>query len=495
MKEETKTALAKDTLWYTASVYVAQLLGFFTGIITRKFLEPGEMGIWVLLQTFLSYSLLGELGIFTAMYCRIPAYEGEGKPEKVRLTYNAAFTFSSLVSIFVVVGFSLYAWRFGVSLSHPQRWGLALIGVLSVLTLVYNFYVCLLWAWNRFKLLGWIVMGNACLMIMGIVFLVPRFGIYGLFLINLLVPTVSALYIMNKIQLRPRWVWDAKAVADLLVYGFPLFFGGMIFTVFISLDKVMIAKLVSTEALGFYSIATIVYSFSSTAPKMLSIVLLPRMRAEYAATGSIHQVTTMVLKPDLVIAYLSPVILGMAYFLLPIFVDRILVKYEPGVQAAQILLLGSFFISLIYNVQNFLITIEKRVQSVPFLLFAVLAAVLLNMGLIQAGFGIGGVALGMSLAFFIYFLSLSYYVLRHFFSHRGALRHIAEILFIFVYFVLCLYGIERWIPGSFQISRMMIRCMVFLITCLPLVYIAEQRLGVFQYGWRIFKKKGVEVAA
>ncbi len=491
--EPVKEKLIKDTLWYTASVYVAQFFGMFSGFATRKFLEPTEMGVWVILQTMLSYGLFAELGILTAMYCRVPVYEGLKDKNKVKETYNAAFTFVFCAAIFAMVIFTLIG--FIKPLGHATRIGMFAAGGMVLLTLVYNFYISLLWSWHRFKLLGWTIILNAVLTVFFVFLWVKPWRLSGLYLSALITTAFSIVCIWVNLKVTPKLFFDRRVIFDLLRFGAPIFAAGMIYTIFLSIDRVMIAKLISTEALGLYSIATVVFSFSSTAPKMFSIVLFPRMQEEYASSGSVDRIVSMVIKPDLIIAFLSPVVLGLAYFLIPIMVRKILMKYTAGILAAQILLLGSFFLSLVYNVQNFLITVNKRTHSIPFLILAIGAGLSLIYVFIKRGMGIEGVALAMSFTFFTYFLTLTCYVLRHFLGRREVLIHLIQILFGYAYFIFWVIVIGLWAPVRSEYLSLIFKCLVFLAASLPAVLWADKKTSVLRYGFSTIRIKIKSTAA
>lgn len=492
MTQSKSEKIASDTFWYTFATYFAQLMGLFTGIATRKLVQPQEMGQWVLLQTLLNYGLFAEMGILTAMVCRVPFYLGKNDPDAARRTRDAAFTFSFSASLVIAVVY-LAASFWLPSLNQPaMRLGVAVVALLIVLTLLYNFYISYLWGTNGFQLLGWGIILNSILNVAAVMTLVRLYGLAGLYASTTLVTFCSLLFLMAKSKILPSFRLDFRAIGDLLVYGFPMILGGLASVLLLSMDRWVITRFLNFEALGYYSIATIVLPLAVTAPKMASIVLFPRMQEDFAATGSLDAATQKVVKPDLLIASFSPIFLGLAYLALPLFVQCLLPKYVAGIPAALILLGGSYFLSLAYNSENFLITIDKRAHSVPFLLAAVGVATAASVIFIKKSFGLNGVAMGMSLGFLFYFLTLTAYVLSHHLKGRQMAAHYGQIFGHFIYFAISVVFIARLSFGERPWANLAARGALWILVSAPVLIRTERQHGVLKRLWYnrpIFREK------
>lgn len=484
-----KQKVASDSLWYTFSVYAAQFLGIVSGIATRKFLEPAEMGTWVALQTLLSYALLSELGILTAMYCRVPVYAGGRQPEKENAAIGASFTFAmtgAVVMALIFLGLAATGRPFD---SAVARTGLAVCAAVTLLTLGYNFYVSLMWARHAFSLVGRAVLLNAVLQLVLVFVLVPAFGLYGLYASSLSALVLTLVFVVVKLRFMPTIRFDWKTTIELLRFGAPIFLSGMVFTFFLTLDRVLIVRFLDMRALGHYSIALVAFSFSSIAPKMFSIVLFPWMQREFDVSGSMEQAMRLVVKPDLLVALLSPLVLGFAYLTIPFLVQTVLVKYAPGIRASQSLLLGSFFLSLVYNAQSFLIAINKRVHSIPFLFAASATATVGGSFFISRGMGIEGAALGMGAGFFAYFASLNLYALSRCLRARRIAQHFSEILLCFGYFVLCVRGLDNAAFTSSALGNLACKLLALGVLWLPVLWWADHRTSALRQGLDLLRKR------
>jgi hypothetical protein len=72
-------------------------------------------------------------------------------------------------------------------------------------------------------------------------------------------------------------------------------------------------------------------------------------------------------------------------------------KYKEGLPAAQILLLGSFFVSLVRNGINFLVAVERQGLLLKYVVATLILNIILSTGLVH--FGLGIIGLSMASAF------------------------------------------------------------------------------------------------
>jgi|GEM_PF-2374263 len=489
MTGDEKRQIAGHTLAYTTSVYVAQLVGMVSGIAVRRFLEPAEMGLWVLLQTLLSYALLSECGILTSMYCRLPVHEAKGEKSEEERVRDVSFSFAFLaaaVAAAVLAAFAAAGWP---GSSRTVRLGLVAAAAGTFATMGYNAFVSFLWAKRGFALLSRAVVLNALLQLGATFTLARAFGLKGLYVSMTVVPALTLAYVARGSGVRPRFAPDLRRAGALIRFGLPVFMTGLFYTLFLSLDRWLITRWLGAEALGHYSLALVAFSFSAIAPKMFSIVLFPRIQGEIARSGVSGRAVSMVLKPDRAIAMLSPLVLAAAYFFLPVLVRFFLERYEAGLGAARILLIGSFFLALAYNAQSFLIALGKRAHPIPFLAFAAALTVAAAWSLVRAGLGVGGVALAMSAGFFTYFLTLNVYTLRHALSSREVAVHLSEMASVFAYFAVATARIGALSFSTAPALNFLAQTLTFMVVFAPVLWWAERRTGALGTVFRLIFRR------
>ncbi|KAF0121448.1 MAG: hypothetical protein FD151_1234, partial [bacterium] len=106
--DSTKDQIIKDSSKFITSVYLGNITGIITGIVTRKFLGPTLMGVWSYIQVIQYYSNLGHLGVLSAAERELPYYFGKKDQAISDKIKNNAFAFTFLVSLLFFFGLVAY---------------------------------------------------------------------------------------------------------------------------------------------------------------------------------------------------------------------------------------------------------------------------------------------------------------------------------------------------------------------------------------------------
>lgn len=405
-------SIIKNTFTYTAGTLLAQFFGIFTSLATRKYLTPELMGIWSLMLLILNYLSFGHCGIFTAVEVRIPYLRGKGEEGEISHIRNIAFVvsviLSSLVLVSLITTLIFYSHKLNVSVISGLKW-IVLIGIATVF---YNLYVSFLRADKSFTLISVATIINAAGLLAFTLTLGMFFGLNGIYCATFLATLISVVFLLIAGKYRLHWSIEFARTKQLFIIGFPILVFGFIYTLFISLDKVLIIKMLGAKALGLYSIAILAFTYANTMPKLFSIVIFPSMQERLGRTGLEEGLVSFIKKPSIVMSYLFPPMLVIVYYLLPIIVDNFIPRYSNGILSMQILLIGCYFISFAHLPQNIIVSLNKQVALIPLTMVAAVFGVLLSFAAIKLGYGIEGVAAGSSCAYFIYFSICFYYALK-----------------------------------------------------------------------------------
>ena len=84
-------AVLKDISFYSTAIFLTQIVTVAASILTRRFLGPLQMGVWVFLQVLLNYAEYLALGTTAAAGYEIPLYNGRGDLERSGRVADAAF--------------------------------------------------------------------------------------------------------------------------------------------------------------------------------------------------------------------------------------------------------------------------------------------------------------------------------------------------------------------------------------------------------------------
>ena len=103
------------------------------------------------------------------------------------------------------------------------------------------------------------------------------FGIYGL-IVGIYVATILGMYLFkSSIKRRIPINWDWSLIKSLLKFGVPIMLIGFSWTLFTTVDRIMISMFYNSEALGYYGIALMMFQVLMMAPQVFSQVMYPKI--------------------------------------------------------------------------------------------------------------------------------------------------------------------------------------------------------------------------
>lgn len=257
---------------------------------------------------------------------------------------------------------------------------------------------------------------------------------------------------------------------------------------FLSIDTVMIGRMIGVSALGAYTIALMSVQQVNALGRFTQIVIFPHVQERYGRTRSIQDSAAYFTKTTDALAHVLPVIIGSVMFLVPVVVYYFLPKFASGIVAMKILTAGYFFVAVNEMSSSILYTIDRQWRLIPvYTAMAVLAAGI-NFVFIRSGWGIEGVASATAITYFIFFLFVFSLSFREILTPRQLWKKIFSICIIFVYFVTCAWIVGQWRPG---LPFWMASCAqygLFLLTQAPLLLRFERRENVLGTIFRSLRK-------
>ena len=411
----TPRKFVRDTAGIALSQYLSRFVQMFRGLIAARVLGPSAYGAWNALLLVVDYGLLTQLGLQQGLDQEVPSsLARETREESDRLKRGGIAGMIALWGIFAL-GVGVYL------LVKPRRlaegWGetgvLLMVG--SVLLQQFIFYHgTLLRSHGRIGAVSVSLSIQAIVGgLAGLALLWP-FGVWGL-LIGWLVGQLAALVYIRRegAAVAPLSFWPNEGTRRLLVRGFPIFLFIASSTVLKSIDRIMILKFLSVEALGYYSIGLMGVSMLLYLPESIAYVLYPRLIASFAADGDARRTAGIMVRPLAVVAWLMPLLIGVSVFWVREFVLLFLPQYEPGVRALSTLLFGSLGLALAVVPSFYLMSIRRQVELLPLALLAIVLDVALILVFLNAGAKIEGVALAVALGNALYGIGLLTFAAMH----------------------------------------------------------------------------------
>ncbi len=441
-----KKQIVKDTLVYTFANSVAMAIGIFVSVATKAILGTVGAGYWAILKVFTSYGEYSDLGTRNAMIREIPRMIGAGKKTEARKTEDSAFAFTILAAIFSAVVIALIATRTREPLLKKGLW---ISAGLVVATQLYNFSLTLLRTFKKVGSLSTVIVLN--MILVGVFSIAGAFwkGVLGMAMGVTLATCVSACaaYLFGRMQFRSAW--DSAEIVRLLKIGFPMVIISYALVTFLSLDTLMIGKMIGIREAGLYTIGLMSVQQVGALGRFSQIILLPHIQERYGQTGSLPETAAIMIRATRVLAHLVPIMIAFVVFFVPVIVHCFLPKFSGGLASMKVLVIGYYFVAVNELSANAAFTADKQKQLIPFLCALIAVAAGLNLLFIRLGFGIEGVAAATSISYFLCFVIVFSFAFSRLVSFSQARRVVLEVLSLFGYFSLCIWAAEFFevVPG------------------------------------------------
>ena len=485
--------IIRDTSIFTVARYSAYFFTILTGLIIAKVLGPASFGVYSALMLIVTYSHYSHLGLLPAMTKKVPFYRGKKEYNKVKETENIVFSGTMIIILFLSL-MLIIASFFIRNVSADTINSVRIIAGIIILQQIFYFYQHYLRAEKKFFMMGKSLLIYSITYFIFILFLIFRLKLEGVFLSMFLAYFAVITYFFSKAGFKVKIIIPSK-VLNLIKIGFPLLTMGIMTILFLSIDKIMIIKFMDKLQLGYYSFAAIVAGIVGFVPQSISSVIFPYILEKYGEQEDKTHIKNYLFQPTFAISYLVPIVIGMVFITAPVAIYYILPDYVPGFTVFKILVCSIFFMSVIGPSTNFLITINKERKILSVQAVSILLAIILNYFFIIRGYGINGVAIATAISYFFYNICIFLNSFNHYIKgFAGYLKFFLRI-YVPIFYVIALLVIS----DNFQIIGILskdilltfIKFVVFIILCIPLIWIANKRTGVIKtFLSLVFKQKG-----
>ena len=278
-------------------------LGFIAVIVFTQLLSPAEFGVYVIASSM--GAILSAL-LFTWLRQSILRFEAEGGGADVRLTALAGFGFSIAL---------LPAGLIGLAVVARLPWSTAAAAVLLAGTLaLYDLGQELLRARlaARAYMLAAVVRSVVAL---SLSIAALKLGGGGLAVVGAVATAyvVAALVSARSVWRRPLRAFDRARLGQFLRFGAPITLSGLLFAIHMALDRLVVFKLLGTEAAGQYGASAdfvrqcIVYPALSA-----SLAIAPLAIRTFAAGGTDAARRHLAIAGELLLGLILPAVVGIA---------------------------------------------------------------------------------------------------------------------------------------------------------------------------------------
>lgn len=385
-----KDSIAGNVLRYTSSNIFQHLLGLVTALIRPRLLSPNLYGVFNLLNVIPTYFSYSNLGSYDITRYRVPYHEARGEHE-VSLDIQAGVYYGSLL-INAVLTCAMIVVALVGDFTPVIRSGLLITALVVMVQWYHDNYVLILKARQNFARLSASIYVQAVSTLAATAVLTYFFGLAGALAAGVLalVPVLIYLRVCAPIGKKSRF--NRNVFFSLIRDGFPIMVYNFAVVLLNTSDRLVISYLLGNEQLGYYGVAIMVHSFLRQIPGRAREVLEPRLMRSVSHQSREEILREYLFKPLLTTAFLMPLLIGPAVFLLPVVIPLLLPKYIPGILATQIIVCGCYFLALSYVTRGIFVAYNWQRTGAVFMVAALLFNITLSVGFVKAGLGIAGVA-------------------------------------------------------------------------------------------------------
>ncbi len=422
-----------------------------------------------------SYSGYANLGITRSMQRELPYSLGAGDELRARAISETALAFS-LISGALSAGL-VVALAF---LLLPDAGGTFMPAVIAVYASVIvawqfaQYQIARARSFEMFQLISRVTVVVALVYAVVAIVAIYLWGIYG-FLTALTVNVLLQLLLLALFQ--PRTVairLRGTELRRLIIMGLPMAAGGVLYTLNITADQLVVVSVLGAESLGVYSVAVLGRIYLWQVAHSFASVWQPRLQVLYGQTHDPAWLAEKIVEPCQVLAFSTPIVFGLAFLTGQLIVGLALPDFVEGVAAFQVLLLA-VYLRVMRTLPGVYIDTIKR-QNVSLLIGAIATAVsLLAVVLfLEAGLGLQGAAGGATVGALVHYGITAGYLSSKSRRPLFMLLRLFLLLLPMVYAYGILLALDWWIPWSVDdqlasgILRALYRGALYLIAMSPL---------------------------
>lgn len=461
------------------ATYVAYLLTMVRGLVIPRALEPAEYGLWGVFALVLLYTFNVHGGISHAMNREVSAAHGAGDRERAAALRATALTWMTVCAVVAAAALAI-----GAAVGYTSGVDARLMICLAIVALIVpaqqaNVYV--LTVFRTEHAFGWIAASqlvSAAASLVVVVLLLPSMGLYAVPVAMLANYLAVVVLLWRRLPPGPRVRWAPADAGMLLRLGVPLLFVTLMQAGVRSVDRFVILRFLNWEAMGYYGLALTFFGLVQFIPEAVSTVLNPQLNEAYGRSKDPADLRRLLWTGSLTLSLVLSPIVALACVTLAYPVRLLLPAYTPAIPVAQILLIGAHFWGTARVTEFFFIAIHRQNLVIWLQGAGLVLNVIASAGLVLAGYGLAGVAVGTALAFAAQSLGAVYLALRAAGdSRRSALGHCAALQWPLAVMLLALVAVRGLMaPTSHDVLDLTLvldaaeRCAIVLVCCAPVLW-------------------------
>lgn len=393
---------------FGSATLLSAVLSFVVGVLTRNMLGPEQYGYWLTVSMLFSFVPLFQLGTVNAMNREVPFYLARKDYNRVREIKNLTLSFIfTLPLILVVMLFIISGLLFFIDISYEYQIGFLLASFISFFIFLSTYVEMYYKSEQNFRMASKLVSVKSILQSLVTILSVFIIGYEGLYIGMLLAFIIEVVMGSRSFQ-EFKFQFDLYKYKELIKTGFPILLVGLIWSILIASDRLIITIFMTPKDLGNYGVGMLIFNSMMLLPQVIGQVLYPKI-VELVSKEKFDEIKRLYWKVNKILAITVGLIVGAGYFLFPIFVNYFMPDYKEGVRAGQILILGIYPLTLVGFAANYFNATYNQKVYIYIQITTIVSNLIFSIAFLQFRYDISSVALGTSVSYLLYSLLMNHY--------------------------------------------------------------------------------------
>lgn len=365
--------------WLMASQIITSVLAFVWTLIIARYLGVTDYGVFGTANSFVViFGILADLGMATYLVRAISTdFDSENK------YLNNAITLKVFLCIFyfavVLVSLLVLGWDFYL---------VSICLIFAVETAVKSVFLLMFSSFQAHELIKYQAIANIILNVLSFVFIIAatftNYALYGIafaFVLANIITLIYTTYVLFTNFIDFKWTVDLKMYKHLIISGLPFALTSLFYTIYYSIDMVMITQFASEYATGLYNSTFKLISTLTLFYTIYSAVIFPVMSKLFKDSEDL-----LYLSFNKSIKYLSLITIPLSFATLLYAGDIIFLcygnQYAEATGVLQVLIWTVCFLFINGACSVLLNSANKEVFVTKVYLYAAIFNVVLNLILI-----------------------------------------------------------------------------------------------------------------
>ncbi|MGB9635327.1 MAG: oligosaccharide flippase family protein [Candidatus Micrarchaeia archaeon] len=459
--------IIKDSIVTTVAFFTERSFGFLRELILAAILGPTAMGLRNVIIMLNNYSTYVYLGTNSEAYREVASFHETDLERAVR-AQKLLQSWGFIASVVVCIGLIMFT-----ALSHYSlEFKLSLILLAFITPVMINTanMANYLQAIGKFKLSSLVEIIKVVLDLVITVMLAYFYGfvgaVAGLFIV-FVVRYFLYRGVYSKYKILFEWDYVIKRWNDfvaMLKRSLRLFITSIANTLYMQIDSLVAVVMLGPAALGIYGVAT---TLNSLIYGTYGSTVAPVGQRMYKAAGEEHKLKYYLDMLSGISAFLMVFPIAAIVLISPYIINYFIPAFSDAIPVIGVLAVASFFNITLSPISNYVVAKRKELLITVSTVIAGLTNLILDIYLIQLGYGIIGVAYATSFSYFLNFVLLMYL------SKALSLKKILEDLIPLVYLIAVLW--------AWTTDWTLILLLLFTAIYLPIMYYVFYERGIYQY--------------